>query len=293
MIKYKSFTISLLIIIFCVIISIGSCGDDQKRVLSSNDKQTENTDKWGGPTREQYISDENFLKNYREFFTELGIGTNRLKLQNELASKLAECVYDGYTNYLEKEFSGVPPSPGHNYRVDIPKKVREKIFDNCFHKLRWTDNKSNSEKGNTNIAISKENNTYNYYSNPRYGFSVKYPSNFTKDNPADNGDGQVFWSIDKNFKMSVYGSDYPSVSGLSIKAIYKEYISKYDQVTYKVFKSDWFIISGYNKDKIFYLKSFVGNKSQYTVLLEYPTSEKIKYDDIVTIISKSFKPGVM
>jgi hypothetical protein len=141
--------------------------------------------------------------------------------------------------------------------------------------------------------VSQENFTYNNYTNSRYGFSVSYPSNFTKDRPSENGDGQVFRSPDKKFELRAYASYGPSVSGMTIKEIYNENISNYEQVTYKVLKSNWFVLSGYNKGKIFYMKSFVGAEAQYTILMEYPISEKTKYDDRVTAITKSFKPGAM
>lgn len=63
-----------------------------------------------------------------------------------------------------------------------------------------------------------------------------------------------------------------------------------DEITYKTLGSNWFVISGYSGDNIFYQKSFVGD-DENTFLIEYPQTQKEKYSDMTTYLEKSFKPG--
>ncbi|HEY5125316.1 MAG TPA: hypothetical protein VIK14_16415 [Ignavibacteria bacterium] len=160
--------------------------------------------------------------------------------------------------------------------------IKEKELELKQKELDFEKEKEKKSESNTKYS-------FNYYANPRFGFSMSYPSNFTKDRPPDNGDGQIFRSPDRKFMLLGSGSYYPSALDKSIDEIYNESIPNYDQVTYKVLESDWFVISGYDKGKIFYTKSFLRNGTLYTILMEYPESEKDKYDDLVNKLSKSFK----
>lgn len=68
--------------------------------------------------------------------------------------------------------------------------------------------------------------------------------------------------------------------------------SKYfDRITYRAKDQNWYVLSGYKGQNILYLKTFVGNESINHLHIEYPASLKAKYDEIVTRIVRTFKPG--
>lgn len=142
----------------------------------------------------------------------------------------------------------------------------------------------------THEVQDKSNLKYGSYTNARYGFSVVYPTNLEKKSESENGDGRELNSSE-GFNMLVYGSNDASVLGKSIDEMYKEELKDHKDVTYNVKKNNWFVVSGYDGDYIFYVKKYAGTGSTNTLFLKYPSNLRDKYYDIVTVISKSFKEG--
>lgn len=136
----------------------------------------------------------------------------------------------------------------------------------------------------------KSNPEYNSYTNTRYGYTVMYPASIEKKAESENGDGREF-SSSEGFNMTVYGSNDASVLNKSLDEMYKEELKGHKDVTYKVKKKNWFVISGYDGDYIFYVKKYAGTGSSNTLSLKYPSNLRDKYYDVVTVISKSFKEG--
>lgn len=142
----------------------------------------------------------------------------------------------------------------------------------------------------THEIQDKSNLKYDSYTNARYGYSVLYPTNLEKKSESENGDGREFNSSE-GFNMLVYGSNDASVLGKSIDEMYKEELKEHKDVTYKVKKKNWFVVSGYDGDYIFYVKKYAGTGSTNTLFFKYPSNLRDKYYDVVTVISKSFKEG--
>jgi hypothetical protein len=136
---------------------------------------------------------------------------------------------------------------------------------------------------------TKEKTYYESYQNTRLGFRVKYPEDFTQMPKPTNNDGREFISKDGSFTLLVYGSNY--IEGLGLDWDYESAFNDFDEVTYKRKKNNWFVLSGYKGNKIVYLKTFYGSGCSNTVYMKYPKRDKAKYDDIVTSIVRSFKPG--
>lgn len=141
-----------------------------------------------------------------------------------------------------------------------------------------------------NIVLSEPINSQEYveYCNERYGFCVNYPSNFKKERPPDNGDGQRF-NDGKGFLMIVSGIN----NGLddNLKTEMASQSKDFDKITYQTYKNNWFVLSGYKGSNILYLKTYVGRSSINHLYIQFPSSQKNEYDNIVTKISKSFKSG--
>jgi len=136
----------------------------------------------------------------------------------------------------------------------------------------------------TESVISQE---YVEYCNKRYGFCVKYPSNFKLKSSPENIDGQGFYD-DKGFSMSVSGINN---FGDNLENQIHFQSKNFETITYQTKKNNWFVLSGYKSSNILYLKTYVGKSSINNLYIQFPSNQKNEYNDIVTKISKSFKSG--
>ncbi len=153
-----------------------------------------------------------------------------------------------------------------------------------------SDYNDREDLDNEEFETDKKGKTYyESYQNTRFGFRVKYPEDFTQMPKPANNDGREFKSKDRNFSLLVYGSNY--IEGFESQGEYEFALDNFDEITYDKKGKNWFVLSGYKGNKIIYQKTFYGKGCSNTVYMEYPSSDKTKYDDIVTSIVRSFKPG--
>lgn len=129
----------------------------------------------------------------------------------------------------------------------------------------------------------------NIYSNPRFGYSISYPPDILQPQPvAENGDGREFRSADRQTKMLVYGTE--NVDGQTLAQKYNDEINQAGRtVTYKVLRSGFFAVSGYDGASIFYRKTLFKNNQFMTFSITYPTAQRGIYDSITVRASKSFR----
>jgi hypothetical protein len=137
--------------------------------------------------------------------------------------------------------------------------------------------------------------TWNSYSNARFGYDIEYPDILLPQQEAQNGDGRQFISSDGKSVLTVYGAF--NVLNLSVQDIYSSTIDEYKKdgkkIVYKVIDKDWFVLSGYHGDKVFYVKtlrnhSMDNNGIDATFIMTYPKSQKSTFDKITERISSSF-----
>jgi hypothetical protein len=129
---------------------------------------------------------------------------------------------------------------------------------------------------------------YKTYSNARFGYSISYPSDLLEpQGEATNGDGQKFIAKDSSAEMLVYGR-YKLDSNDTLKKMYNETIADSGNASYKVFKSNWFVVSGKKGDKIYYKKTMLSRDKFLTFEIEYDEAKRSTYDNITTRIVKSF-----
>jgi len=130
---------------------------------------------------------------------------------------------------------------------------------------------------------------YKTYSNTRFGYSISYPSDLiVPQGEADNGDGQKFLAKDECAEMLVYGRLKLEAND-TLKKIYNTAIADLgDKATYKVLKSNWFVVSGKRNGKIYYQKTMLKRDIFITFSIEYDESKNATYDAVTTRIVKSF-----
>ncbi|BAV04230.1 hypothetical protein SAMN05421788_10441 [Filimonas lacunae] len=134
------------------------------------------------------------------------------------------------------------------------------------------------------------------YCNARFHMCVRYPANFKGQGESYNGDGQVFISDDKAAKITLSG-------GLvldDITNLEKEYNRSAKGLTsvYKVKKSNWYVVSGIDKDgNIVYEKTkqktinHRGSENTevfQTCMITYPPSQKDKYASYCAYIANNW-----
>jgi hypothetical protein len=129
------------------------------------------------------------------------------------------------------------------------------------------------------------------YHNDRFGTTADVPASWKIEPPPENGDGRIFASPDGRARLIVNGSYAgvvdPDELGSRLEPMEGETIS------YKQRKGDWAVLSGTKGDRIFYRKTLLscGGTVANNVSLEYPASEKGRYDPLVAHVEASLKPG--
>jgi serine/threonine protein kinase len=128
---------------------------------------------------------------------------------------------------------------------------------------------------------------WNTYTNERFGFSFGYPAILKPGILPENGAGRAFTDgvftvvAEAHFMQS---QNFDKWWDEQLKARGKD-------VTYKVKKSTWAVVSGIGSDGMeFYLKRHVQNGMWAQFYATYPHSMNEKYDSIVAQISKRFIP---
>jgi hypothetical protein len=135
---------------------------------------------------------------------------------------------------------------------------------------------------------------YSTYTNDRFSFSIDYPTNLLNPSKIEDAtnSGEIFYSKNKDVEMRAWGE---------YNALYKTWREWYKtqlnyfgtKPTYTVFKGNWFVISGLKNGKIFYQKTLRRKLKEidvfYTFTIEYPQTERAKFDPAVQHIARSFK----
>jgi hypothetical protein len=134
---------------------------------------------------------------------------------------------------------------------------------------------------------------YATYNNARFAYSIDYPSALLEMQPESaNGDGTTFVSKDNSVELRVWG-EYNAAEKTWQEAYDLDLKGLGEKPAYAVLKSEWYVISGTKDGKIHYQKTLRRKLRDgevfYTFTLEYPESERTKFDAIVRRIARSFK----
>lgn len=140
---------------------------------------------------------------------------------------------------------------------------------------------------------------YETYCNQRFGFCIDYPNEILfPQGESGNGDGQIFKSRDAENILWAYRDFRDNIDPeiqYTIETAYNEDSRGNNPdkpkrvITYKKLGNNFFVVSGYDDDKIFYQKSIMRDGQLVTCLIEYKESDKNIYNKISDRIFKSFK----
>lgn len=128
------------------------------------------------------------------------------------------------------------------------------------------------------------------YSNVRYRYSMRYPSSLVPQGEADNGDGQKFLSRNAKTQLLVYGSNNVLDETIASRFAQNRKTIPDTVVTFARQKENWYVVSGYKAEKIFYQKCYLVKDHFVTFEISYPKTEHTAWDKITSRISRDFQP---
>ncbi|WP_431272792.1 hypothetical protein [Dankookia sp. P2] len=135
------------------------------------------------------------------------------------------------------------------------------------------------------------------YRNPAWGFGLDYPAGFVLDPESipQNGDSVRFWAAGRRATAVVTGLRNPEHQSLAaVLAEAERDIGENGRgsVTYRRVTRDWFVLSGYLADRIYYRRSFLarGGAVIATLWIEFPRALKPCLEAAVATMSLSFRP---
>ena len=134
------------------------------------------------------------------------------------------------------------------------------------------------------------------YRNPKFGFSVRLPTEVFPGGPTRNQEAGAMW-ISRDARARLVAAAQPNVTGESLQS-YRKFLMEqtYNEATldYTPIKDNWFVLSGINKDgQTFYERvTFVcDGRYIYGWQLQYPSADKQRYDRIVEAIHRNYRVG--
>lgn len=137
---------------------------------------------------------------------------------------------------------------------------------------------------------------WKHFENSRFGFSIDVPAGFQEGEPPENGDGATFTAPDGSAELRVWGAYLVDRSLKQDSAMRRQGEAEDGwRISYAPLRKRWFAYSGTKGNRIVYAKavSACGGQVALYFRIEYPKSEKIQYDALVTRLSQSLKatPG--
>lgn len=140
--------------------------------------------------------------------------------------------------------------------------------------------------------------SYDTYCNSRFAYCIDYPKDIIYPQPESaNGDGRVF--IDKQGQeiLRVFGRNNsdPDFGNVTLEQQFNTDLHDIEKqtdqqvITYQKLGNDFFIISGYNKDRFFYQKTILKDGAFGYAMLQYEKSNKATFDKLSERVFKSFK----
>ncbi len=94
--------------------------------------------------------------------------------------------------------------------------------------------------------------TQSEYCNERFEYCLNYPAIFESFGSSKAGDGQIFYIDGGKIELLVWGSVNGQKRTLQQE---KEYISQSRKVEYQTINESFFVISGFENGKVFYLRT--------------------------------------
>ena len=131
------------------------------------------------------------------------------------------------------------------------------------------------------------------YTNTKYKFSAAVPSNvFVRNETPSSNDRALFGSQDGRTKLLLLGKVNPP--GRTLAKIYSEWATEHTPkdpgkvVDYKVLRDGWFVVSGYDGPRGFYVKGVLRQQILLLLCLEYDEQNCPLSEQDIGVMARSF-----
>jgi len=132
-----------------------------------------------------------------------------------------------------------------------------------------------------------------FYRNVRFGCGLPIPPGMKALRPPDNGDGQVFASLDDKVQIRVSGHFNVDRMADVEKSWESQLAEKERTITYKRKADGWYVVSGVNKDGTGFYRKYVANEKYWaTWTITYPQAEEKRYAPWIERMAKEFDPAL-
>ena len=132
------------------------------------------------------------------------------------------------------------------------------------------------------------------YRNPRYGFTLSYPTaQFSPQEPLAE-EGRVWVSRDGNAR--ILAGALPNADGMNLQD-YRDFVLKQSypgaNVDYAPISGNWFVLSGTRDGMMFYERvTFTcGGRLINSWAMLYPAADRQLYDRVVEQVARTYRPG--
>jgi hypothetical protein len=121
----------------------------------------------------------------------------------------------------------------------------------------------------------------------RTGTAALVPSDWRPSSGDPNWEGVRFFSRDGESWLAVWGKSSQGYTTRAYQSLVADAAG--DRVTYARRGNNWFVVSGFKGDRIFYVKAVrrCGRDQWHHIAFEYPAERKRTYDRLVTQVSRS------
>lgn len=124
--------------------------------------------------------------------------------------------------------------------------------------------------------------TQSTYCNERFEYCLNYPSVFEPFGSSKSNDGQIFYIDGGKIELLVWGSVNGQNRTLEQE---KAYISQSRNVEYQTINPNFFVISGFENGKVYYLRTEKTSTGFRSFEIRYPREEKETYDKFIEKIN--------
>ncbi len=124
-------------------------------------------------------------------------------------------------------------------------------------------------------AVCAKTDIFNCYTNNKYGYQVAWPHKLlTAQGESDAGDGQMFSATAGRAQLTCWGG-FTNVLPQSLNKEFEAAQQEPDlQVTYKLKRKNFFVVSGNKNGMIVYRKTEMTSQIQATFVLTYDPAQK-------------------
>lgn len=180
--------------------------------------------------------------------------------------------------------------PDQPRRADSPRPANEPASAESAEVPPSTDTAQRaSEQAAPWTRLQPDEVVYETYRNDAFGYSIDYPANiFETQRAMGNDGGRFFATKDGRAEMSVYAVALSEPK--TARQQYQAHLNNPKQeITYQTVHDDWFVVSGYIEDEVFYERTIVREGVLKTFRIQYDAALRDFFYPITEAISFSFE----